>query len=82
MSDMENFEKKMLSKERSMDLEDDLDMDEYDYDDDDYWEYYDDWLEERREEELLERAAYCTCGAWQNGPNGVVHVADCFCGAE
>jgi hypothetical protein len=23
----------------------------------------------------------CKCGAWQLGKNGLVHVADCICGA-
>lgn len=55
-----------------------------DWEDDDYDE--DDWREEqeeRRLEELAERAATCRCGAWQFAKNGeVVHVADCYCGAE
>jgi hypothetical protein len=46
----------------------------------------DDWreeMEERREEELAERAATCKCGAWQFAKDGsVIHVADCCCGAE
>jgi hypothetical protein len=41
----------------------------------------DDW-EERRQEELHERACNCTCGAWQNIKGQTVHVADCCCGAE
>ena len=45
-----------------------------------------DWREEqeeRKQEELAERAANCTCGAWQFAKDGsVVHVADCCCGAE
>lgn len=46
------------------------------YDDSDYWE-------EKRNNELEERASYCTCGAWQQLKTGeVVHVADCCCGAE
>jgi len=78
MSDAENFEIEILKWENNqLDQDDDWD-DDYD---DDYWDDYDDW-EERREEELQERAAYCTCGAWQNTPSGVVHVADCCCGAE
>ena len=52
------------------------DFDEYDNDNDD--DYY-----ERQQEELQERAMYCTCGAWKLGKSGeVYHVADCCCGAE
>lgn len=55
--------------EASFDEEDDL------YDE----EYY----KEKREEELAERAESCICGAWQFAKNGtVIHVADCYCGAE
>lgn len=56
-----------------------------DWDDDDYEFDEEDWREEqeeRRQEELAMRAAMCTCGAWQMGKSGVVHVADCCCGAE
>jgi uncharacterized Zn finger protein (UPF0148 family) len=50
-----------------------------DFDEDDWREE----MEERRQEELAERAALCKCGAWQFAKNGsVVHVADCCCGAE
>jgi hypothetical protein len=39
--------------------------------------------EEREENERLEIAANCTCGAWQICENGdVIHTADCCCGAE
>jgi hypothetical protein len=61
--------------------------DRYDEDDDE-WEGFneEDWREEQAErklEELAERAALCTCGAWQFAKDGsVVHVADCYCGAE
>ncbi len=24
----------------------------------------------------------CRCGAWEYGPKGFIHVADCICGAE
>lgn len=42
-----------------------------------------DFYEKQRERELEERAACCTCGAWQMTDNGqVIHVADCCCGAE
>jgi hypothetical protein len=52
---------------------------EDDFDEDDWREE----MEERRQEELAERAALCKCGAWQFAKNGsVVHVADCCCGAE
>lgn len=43
----------------------------------------DDFYQEQRERELEERAANCSCGAWQMTKNGeVIHVADCCCGAE
>lgn len=52
---------------------------EDDYDEDDWREE----MEERKAEELAERAANCKCGAWQFAKDGsVVHVADCCCGAE
>ena len=56
-----------------------------DWDEDDY--YDEEWereeIMERREEELAERAATCSCGAWVFGKDGkVYHVADCCCGAE
>jgi hypothetical protein len=57
------------------DYDEDFDDDEYDNDDSDDWE-------ERRQEELYERACNCTCGAWQNIKGQTVHVADCCCGAE
>ena len=41
----------------------------------------DDW-EERKAEELFERACNCTCGAWQNHNGETFRVADCCCGAE
>ena len=42
-----------------------------------------DFYTEQRERELEERAANCTCGAWQMTSKGeVIHVADCCCGAE
>jgi uncharacterized Zn finger protein (UPF0148 family) len=50
-----------------------------DFDEDDWREE----MEERRQEELAERAATCECGAWVFGKDGkVYHVADCCCGAE
>lgn len=50
-----------------------------DFDEDDWREE----MEERRQEELAERAAMCKCGAWQFAKDGsVVHVSDCCCGAE
>lgn len=56
-------------------------VDENDDDDDDGRD--DDFYEEQREQELMERGANCTCGAWQLNKSGtqVVHVADCCCGA-
>ena len=46
----------------------------------DYWE---EDQEEAEWERLQETAASCTCGAWQTTETGtVVHIADCYCGAE
>jgi hypothetical protein len=52
----------------------DIDEDDDDYDDDDW--------QERKEQELYERACECTCGAWQHKDGVTYHVADCCCGAE
>mgnify|MGYP001017247241 CR=1 FL=1 len=58
-----------------IDYDEDYDDDDFDNDDSEDWE-------ERRQEELYERACNCTCGAWQNIKGQTIHVADCCCGAE
>lgn len=51
--------------------------------DDDYDDGKDqDFYEEQRERELERKASFCECGAWQFSKTGVIHVADCCCGAE
>lgn len=45
-------------------------------------EDYEERIREERQEELFERAAACTCGAWVAKDWEVYHVADCCCGAE
>jgi hypothetical protein len=55
------------------------------YDEDDDEPDFEDWAlmeEEEIEEREAMYAATCTCGAWQFGKNGPVHIADCCCGAE
>lgn len=55
---------------------------DFSYDDVDVEDERERYLEQR-EEELAYLAASCKCGAWQFSSNGqVIHVADCYCGAE
>jgi hypothetical protein len=60
--------------------------DPFDEEEDDDEMSFEEWAEleeERREEEEATYAATCTCGAWQFAKDGtVVHIADCFCGAQ
>lgn len=66
-------------RERQQQADHELEEDEYDnWDDED-----EDDIEERRETERYERALNCSCGAWQISKTGtVIHVADCYCGAD
>lgn len=62
-----------LKKEKiSLRRQDEDDEDDYDdrddYDDDEFDEY--------------DSRYGCVCGAWQVGKSGLIHVADCCCGAE
>lgn len=80
---MENIEKRLADlEERVKFLSNDYGCD---YSDDQLDEEGDepeiDW-EERREREEAELALNCKCGAWQFSNGGVIHVADCCCGAE
>lgn len=45
-------------------------------------ELNDDWDDEDEGDIEDTIAANCRCGAWIFGKSGVLHVADCICGAE
>lgn len=53
-----------------------------DFEEDDDRHYDEDDIREQKENDQIEMAYSCTCGAWQisNKTGLAVHVADCICG--
>ena len=71
--------KKLCEDYEQAEYEDGMRNAEEDEDD----EFYEEDLEEQRENERAEIASNCSCGAWVFSKSGAVcHVADCICGAE